>query len=63
MLAWRWDWIGFVAFLAAALFFLTFFNGSLAQSLNMLFLFSGPMAFIAALFFVNWKWKKDLRYI
>ncbi|HEX9019081.1 MAG TPA: hypothetical protein VF806_07830 [Anaerolineaceae bacterium] len=56
-LAWRWEWIGVVAFLIAAVFFLRTLIFNPLQSLGMLVLFSGPMATIAALFWASWKWR------
>jgi hypothetical protein len=60
-LAWCWEWVGFVIFLAAGLFFLRtiFFNP--LQGLGMFLLFSGPMFVIALLFGANWRWRKELR--
>lgn len=59
--AWRWEWIGFVAFLAAAIFFMRFAFGGHDLDYGVLLLFSGPMLVIALLFGVNWRWRKDLR--
>jgi hypothetical protein len=59
--AWRWSWIGAVVYLAGALYFLRFLLGNPFQELGLLLLFSGPMAVIAALFWVNWQWRKELR--
>lgn len=61
MLAWRWPAVGFVAFALAALFFMRFVIFSPLQGLGMIALFAGPMAVIAALFWMNWKWGKWLR--
>lgn len=60
-IAWRRPVVGFVAFLLAAIFFLRFLLGDLLQGIGNFILFSGPMAFIAALFYVNWKWAKELQ--
>lgn len=57
-LAWRRPWIGFLAFAAAALFFMRFVLGSPLESAGNVLLFSGPMAVIAMLFWANWKWLK-----
>lgn len=59
-LAWKRDWLGFVVFLIAAIFFLRFLLGNSEGWLGMILLFSGPMAAIAALFWANWKWKDEL---
>ncbi len=61
-LAWRWEWIGAAAFLGAALYFLRFLmsdNWSIA--FGNLLIFSGPLAVIGILFWMNWKWRKALR--
>jgi len=58
-LAWRWPWIGFVAFLGAAIFFLRFGIRDPIASIGTVLLFSGPMAVIAMLFWANWKWLKE----
>lgn len=60
-LAWRWPAVGFVAFAAAAVFFLRTVFGYFPQSLPNLLIFSGPMAVIAMLFWVNWKWLKGVK--
>ena len=59
-LAWKRDWLGFAVFLIAALFFFRTLLGGLERWLGMFLLFSGPMAAISALYWVNWKWKKEL---
>ena len=58
--AWRYPAAGFWGFLAAAIYFLRFSIGSPLEGLGMVLLFSGPMAAIALLFWVSWKWKKAL---
>lgn len=56
VLAWRLPVIGFIAFLAAGVFFLRFviFGGDLGNFL----LFSGPMLLVAGLFYVDWRWNQ-----
>jgi len=58
--AWKHDWIGFVVFMAAALFFLRFLLVNPLEQLGIFLLISGPMAVIAILFWVNWKWLKPV---
>jgi hypothetical protein len=58
-LAWRWEWVGFVSFLLAGLFFLRFMLFDPAQGLGVLLLISGPMFLISLLFWANWKWRKE----
>jgi hypothetical protein len=57
-LAWRRPAVGFFAFLLAALYFLRFAAADPSSAPGMLLLFSGPMAAIAMLFWVNWVWGK-----
>jgi hypothetical protein len=61
VIAWRREWLGFAAFLLAALFFLRFAIGDGAQSFGILLIFSGPMLLIALLFGANWRWRSQLR--
>ena len=56
-LAWRWEWVGFVSFLIAGLFFLRTMLFDPMQGLGMFLLFSGPMFLISLLFWANWKWR------
>lgn len=60
-LAWRWEWIGFLTFLVAGLFFMRTIFFDPLQSLGMFLLFSGPLLLIALLFGANWRWRKELR--
>ncbi len=57
VLAWRWEWVGFVTFLAASLFFLRFVIADPLQGLGHFLLFSGPLLLIALLFGANWRWR------
>lgn len=64
--AWRHARVGFFLFLLAALIFLRFvipavLRGEPGAGLGSMLLFSGPMAAIAALFWVNWQWKDELK--
>lgn len=60
-LAWRRPVIGFVAFLLAALFFLRFLiGGRILENFGSMLLFSGPMAVIALMFWLNWRWQKEM---
>ena len=61
VLAWRRDWLGFVVFLGAAIFFLRFLLRNPIEEIGVVLLVSGPMAVIALLFWVNWKWGKPKR--
>lgn len=59
-IAWKRDWVGFVLFLAGAIFFLRVIIRNPLDNLGTVLLFSGPMLMIALLFWANWKWKKEL---
>jgi hypothetical protein len=60
-LAWRREWIGAVLFAAAAVLFLAAFANDPVDGIGLILLFSGPFAVIAILFWLNWKWKNDIR--
>lgn len=60
-LAWQRPVYGFVAFLLLAIFFLRSLLGDPLQGLGHILIFSGPMAAIAMLFWVNWKWQKGIK--
>jgi len=59
-LAWRWEWVGALVFGLAALFFLRFVIGSPMYGFGNLLLFVLPMALVAALFWLNWRWRGEL---
>jgi hypothetical protein len=59
-LAWRWEWVGFAAFLLAGLFFLRAMFFDPLQGIGMFAIFTGPMIAIALLFGANWLWRKEL---
>ena len=61
VIAWRWEWVGFAAFLLGALFFMRTLLGGLDQALGMFLLFSGPMLLISLLFGANWRWRNEIR--
>ncbi|OGK18428.1 hypothetical protein A2866_05595 [Candidatus Roizmanbacteria bacterium RIFCSPHIGHO2_01_FULL_39_8] len=63
VLAWRRDWLGFMTFLGAAIFFLRFLLRNPIEELGVLLLISGPMTVIALLFWANWKWGKPQRNV
>jgi hypothetical protein len=62
-LAWKWEWIGFVALLAAAIFFLRFLIRNPFQGLSTLLLFVGPVVVVALLFWANWRWRDALHRV
>lgn len=60
-LAWRWEWIGAIAFIGAALYCLRFLmSDNWSMAFGNLLIFSGPLAMIGILFWLNWKWRKEL---
>ncbi len=59
-LAWKWEWIGFAAFLLAALLFTLLFLRDLPMGLGNMILFAGPLLLIALLFGANWRWKGQM---
>jgi len=61
VLAWRWEWIGFVAYMAAAAFFMVLAFRDLIQGLGILLIFICPIVVIALLFGANWRWRTELR--
>lgn len=60
VLAWRREWIGALVFAAAALFFLRFLIPNPLEQFGIILLFSAPLAVIALLFWMNWKWRAEL---
>lgn len=61
VLAWRWEWLGAVGFLGAAVFFLRFVIGSREFGFGNLLLFVLPMALVGTLFLLNWLWRAEIR--
>ena len=61
VLAWRWEWVGALAFGAAALFMLRTVIGGWQFNFGNLLLFVLPMALIASLFWLNWRWRQEIR--
>jgi hypothetical protein len=56
-LAWRWSWLGALVFGLAAVGFLLMAVIGSAFAAGNLMLFVLPLAAVAALFFVNWRWR------
>jgi hypothetical protein len=61
VLAWRWEWVGTLAFGAAALYMLRFVIGGWKFDFGNLLLFVLPMSLIASLFWLNWRWRQEIR--
>lgn len=62
-LAWRHEWIGTLFFGLMALFFMRFFLADPMLGFGNLLLFALPMALVAALFWLNWRWRGELRHV
>lgn len=61
--AWRWEWVGALVFgLAASLIFGLSVQSSVLMGLGNLLLFVLPMAAIALLFWLNWRWRAEIRH-
>jgi hypothetical protein len=59
VVAWRWEWIGSVLFIALALFYLIWGWGRVHWTA---FLgISGPLTMIGILFLLNWIYREELR--
>ena len=61
--AWRWEQVGFYAFLLAAIYFLRFMLWNPLQNIPIFLIFSLPMLVIALLFLANWQWREEIRSI
>lgn len=61
VVAWRWEWVGFAAFLLAAVVFMRFVIGSPQFGFGNFLLFVSPMTLIALLFWAGWKWRDEIR--
>lgn len=57
-LAWKRDWLGCVVFGLAALLFLYFLLPNPLEQFGVVLLFSGPLAMISLMYWVNWKWRQ-----
>ncbi len=58
LIAWRWEWFGFLAFLAAAGAFAVLAMRNQSHQAAMLLLFTGPLLAIALLLGIGWRWLK-----
>jgi hypothetical protein len=56
VIAWRWEWVGAILFIALALFYLVW-SGRLDWSL----VISGPLFLVGVLFLFNWIYRAQLR--
>lgn len=60
-LAWRWEWVGALAFGAAAIYMLRSVSGDWFSALGNLLLFVLPAALVAILFWLNWRWRGEIK--
>jgi hypothetical protein len=60
-LAWRREWIGALIFGLGALFFLRFVVMGGMFAFGNLLLFCLPMALVAVLYWLNWRWRGEIR--
>jgi hypothetical protein len=58
-IAWRWEWIGAIVFVALALFYLILGWGRFHWSAYLGI--SGPLVLLGGLFLLSWKYRKELR--
>ena len=59
IIAWRWEWIGGIVFLVLAVFYIIWAWGRFP--LSVYFVISGPMIIISILFFLNWKYRTEIK--
>ena len=59
IVAWRWEWVGAVAFIGLALFYLSQAWGQ--EHWSAIVGISGPLTLIGVLFLLNWTYKAQLR--
>ena len=59
IIAWRWEWIGGIAFLILAATYVVM--AWRRFPLSVYFVVAGPMVIISILFFINWKYKADMQ--
>jgi hypothetical protein len=61
-LAWRWEWVGSVVFgLAAALLLVATVIPRALYGIGNLMLFVLPMAVVAVIFWLGWRWRGEIR--
>lgn len=59
MVAWRWEWVGAIAFIGLALFYL--FQAWGREHWSTYLAISGPLIVIGVLFLLNWIYRAQLR--
>ncbi len=58
-IAWRWEWIGAILFIALALFYPVWSEGRFYWSAYLVI--SGPLVLLSVLFLFNWIYRAQLR--
>jgi hypothetical protein len=59
IIAWQWEWIGGIVFLVLAVFYIIWTWGRFP--LSVYFVISGLMITISILFFLNWKYRTEIK--
>lgn len=59
IVSWKWEWIGGILYLVFALVYVASTWGRFPVFVY--FIMSGPMVIISVLFFLNWKYKSELK--
>ena len=59
VIAWRWEWVGAILFIALALFYLVWSWGRFHWSAYLGI--SGPLVLVGVLFLFNWIYRAELR--
>lgn len=59
VIAWRWEWIGGILFFALTGYYIYWAWGRFP--LYDYFIIAGPMVIVSILFFINWKYRTEIR--
>ena len=59
VIAWRWEWVGTILFIALALFYPVWTQGKFPWSTYLAM--SGPLFLVGVLFYFNWVYRAELR--
>ena len=59
IISWKWEWIGGILYFVFALVYVL--NSWGRFPISVYFIISGPMVIISVLFFLNWKYKHELK--
>lgn len=58
-LSWRWEWVGGIGFAVLGFLYIIMFRGRFP--LSTYFVIAGPVFLLGVLFWLNWKFRKELR--